>query len=186
MVKNIIKKSEYKEVTPIFKRKEVQYYLLRINPQEVDNELYSVIEDVYDHNPTKNDKTELYNNWLNMEKRVKINNIISYDISENVNSFKVNGISTWLDKSTRVGLNNSLNIEKNNGHTTTVLYLNNIAITLSIDKALEILSNIEMYAIDCYRTTEMHKTNVNNLDVIENVELYDYTDGYPDKLEFNV
>ena len=62
MVKNIIKKSEYKEVTPIFKRKEVQYYLLRINPQEVDNELYSVIEDVYDHNPTKNDKTELYNN----------------------------------------------------------------------------------------------------------------------------
>ena len=43
-----------------------------------------------------------------------------------------------------------------------------------------------MYAIDCYRTTEMHKTNVNNLDVIENVELYDYTDGYPDKLEFNV
>ena len=80
MVKNIIKKSEYEEVTPIFKRKEVQYYLLRINPQEVDNELYSVIEDVYDHNPTKNDRTELYNNWLNMEKRVKINNIISYDI----------------------------------------------------------------------------------------------------------
>ena len=94
MVKNIIKKSEYEEVTPIFKRKEVQYYLLRINPQEVDNELYSVIEDVYDHNPTKNDRIELYNNWLNMEKRVKINNIISYDISENVNSFKINGMST--------------------------------------------------------------------------------------------
>lgn len=45
-------------------------------------------------------------------RKMKISEIQIFDKSTDVNSFKIEGESMWLDKSTRVGLFNSISIEK--------------------------------------------------------------------------
>jgi hypothetical protein len=46
------------------------------------------------------------------------------------------------------------------------------------------LGLVEVYASDALNVTESHKAAINALDDIEDVEAYDYTVGYPDKLSF--
>jgi len=41
-----------------------------------------------------------------------------------------------------------------------------------------------VYAAEALNTTELHKATVQNLTSISEVENYDYTVGYPNKLQF--
>jgi hypothetical protein len=123
---------------------------------------------------------------LNKEKSKKISLIKDYDKSNNVNVFYCNGKPAWLDKATRVGLVNSLNMEKAAGRESTQLWLNGDMINLKVDDALQMLVVLELYAKDCYSVTEQHIMNVNNLDDLNRVYNYNYTKGYPEKLMFNV
>lgn len=117
-------------------------------------------------------------------KQEKINEIISYDISDNVNSFTVNGEQTWISKADRVGLMNSTSIEKANNKMDTYLWFNHTRLTVSCDNLINMLSELEKYALECYNITEQHKANVVALNTIEDVEQYDYTQDYPNKLNF--
>lgn len=128
----------------------------------------------------------MVNNYLNIKKNGLLKKIEEYDNSDNVNAFKVNGTKAWLDKATRVGLVNSLSIEKENGVENTTLYLNGVEITIGVDKALELIKNIEMYALECYRQTEAHKKAVNNLETIAEADAYDITTGYPEIIEIEI
>ena len=116
---------------------------------------------------------------------MKVAAIVAYDVTDAVNVFEINGMHAWLDKATRVGLVNSLTIEKAAGRTESTLYLNGTALLLAIDDALAMLSELELYAVACYRTTEEHKAAVNALSVIEDVIAYDITAGYPQHPVFN-
>ena len=106
-----------------------------------------------------------------------------YDNSTEVNSFYLNGKRVWLDKATRVGLVNSLNIEKSAGKTDTVLWLNNISININIDKALQLLAVVEMYAKECYNNTHQHYSDIAKLETLEDCLLFDITSGYPNILK---
>ena len=123
---------------------------------------------------------------LDQAKKEVIRKIDEYDTSVNVNSFKLNGIDVWLSKDTRVGLMNSISIEKAAGKEQSVLWFNNICVTVNCDSAIQMLSALELYALDCYNKTSEHKINVQNLSSIEEVHNYDYTQGYPNKLEFTI
>ena len=52
---------------------------------------------------------------LKQAKVDKIAEIATYDTSDNVNGFILNGQIVWLDKATRVGLMNSTTIERDLG-----------------------------------------------------------------------
>ena len=123
---------------------------------------------------------------LDQAKKEIIRKIDEYDTSVNVNSFKLNGVDVWLSKDTRVGLMNSISIEKAAGKEQSVLWFNNICVTVNCDSAIQMLSALELYALDCYNKTAKHKVNVQNLSSIEEVHNYDYTQGYPNKLEFTI
>ena len=123
---------------------------------------------------------------LDQAKKEVIRKIDEYDTSVNVNSFKLNGIDVWLSKDTRVGLMNSISIEKAAGKEQSVLWFNSICVTVNCDSAIQMLSALELYALDCYNKTAQHKINVQNLSSIEEVHNYDYTQGYPSKLEFTI
>ena len=123
---------------------------------------------------------------LEKQKSRKISNIRDYDKSQGVNSFMLNGNPTWLDKATRVGLINSLQIEKAAKREETTLWLNGLAYKVDIDTALKMLTMIELYAIECYNTTEKHIKAVNELDDVNRVYNYDYTKGYPKRLNFEL
>lgn len=123
---------------------------------------------------------------LSRAKELVIREIDQYDTSSNVNGFLLNGIQVWLNKDTRVGLMNSITIEKNSGKTESVLWLNGICITVNCDAAIKMLSALELYALACYNKTAEHKLAVSELTDISKVKAYDYTVGYPEKLSFTI
>lgn len=123
---------------------------------------------------------------LEVEKRKVIKAIDDYDVSIEVNSFFLNGLQVWLDKSTRVGLMNSLTIEKTAGKEISTLWFGNIKLDIDTDAAIQMLSALELYALACYNKTSEHKVNVRNMTSVEDIVNYDFTAGYPDKLNFNV
>lgn len=125
-------------------------------------------------------------NPLEEAKKKVVKAIDDYDCSPEVNSFFLNGLQVWLDKSTRVGLQNSITIEKEAGREETTLWLNGIKIVVGCTLALQMLSILELYALNCYNKTAEHKSNVQKLTSVEDVMAYDYTKGYPDKPVFNI
>lgn len=112
--------------------------------------------------------------------------IEKYDASSSVNSFLLNGMEVWLDKATRVGLMNSTTIAKSMGQQKTTLWLGSYQLEVDCDKAIQLLSALEMYALECFNVTAAHKKAVSELDNIEAVLTYDYKSGYPEKLKMEV
>ena len=111
-------------------------------------------------------------------------NIDAYDKSDSVNAFQVSGISMWLDKATRSGLMLRLSAESNAGAKTTTLWYGTHQISLPIENAINMLNLLELYASKCYDNTQGHLAAIEALETVEEVLKYDYTSGYPDKLEF--
>lgn len=151
--------------------------LLQGTNDQIDDIYYNIQVDFGIENPISK---------LDQAKKEIIRKIDEYDMSVNVNSFKLNGVDVWLNKDTRVGLMNSISIEKAAGKEQSVLWFNNICVTVNCDSAIQMLSALELYALDCYNKTAEHKVNVQNLSSIEEVHNYDYTQGYPRKLEFTI
>ena len=129
-------------------------------------------------------RVSFFDNALDVIKEEAIEQITEYDQSEDVNSFTLQGKQMWLPKETRVGLVNSITIEKNAGKKTTVLWFGGEKYELPVDTALQMLSDLELYALECYNVTAAHKAAVNALESVEDVVAYDYTQGYPEKLNF--
>lgn len=116
--------------------------------------------------------------------KMKVSEIQLFDKSQKVNSFDFNGKSAWLDKSTRVGLFNSISIEEKAGMSDTAIWFDGVKHVVAIPDALAMLNTIEIYAINCYNVTQSHIAAVNALNSIEEIESYDYKIGYPAKLSF--
>lgn len=123
---------------------------------------------------------------LDEVKRNKIVCIQTYDTSDKVNSFTLSETKMWLDKSTRVGLMNSIGIEKQAGKTETTLWFNAVRYDIPIPLAIQMLNALELYALECYNVTQGHIASVNALQTMKEVNEYDYTSGYPEKLMFNL
>ena len=123
---------------------------------------------------------------LGYMKKAMLAYIEKYDASSSVNSFLLNGIEVWLDKVTRMGLMNSTTIAKAAGLDETTLWLGDIELVVDCDKAIQLLSALEIYALECFNVTASHKAAVNKLDNIDAVLTYDYREGYPEKLNMEV
>ena len=112
--------------------------------------------------------------------------IEKHDTSSAVNGFILNGQRVWLDKATRVGLMNSTTIAKAMGLPTTTLWLGDAKLVVECDKAIQLLSALEMYALECFNVTAAHKKAVAEMSTVEEVLGYDYTAGYPKMLEMRI
>lgn len=123
---------------------------------------------------------------LGYMKKAMLAYIEKYDASTAVNSFLLNGMQVWLDKATRVGLMNSTTIAKSMGQKTTTLWLGSYQLEVDCDKAIQLLSALEMYALECFNVTAAHKKAVSSIKSIEDVLTYDYKSGYPEKLKMEV
>lgn len=123
---------------------------------------------------------------LNSAKAAVLAAIEAYDTSSAVNGFILNGQRVWLDKATRVGLMNSTSIAKAMGKPTTTLWLGDAKLVVECDKVIQLLSALEMYALECFNVTAAHKKAVSEMSTVEEVLGYDYTAGYPEVLTMNV
>ena len=117
-------------------------------------------------------------------KANKVDEILAYDSSSEVNEFSIGGVPMWLDKATRAGLLLRFEAEGKVGRTETTLWNDGQSYTLPLETAQQILIALELYASACYDNTQSHIAEVQKMESKEAVEAYDYTGGYPQKLLF--
>ena len=115
-------------------------------------------------------------------KAAKIAEIAAYSDSDAVNSLTFNGIKTWLTRTVRDGYNTSITAAKNLGEPNVTFMVGDNEMQLPVEQARRVLDLVQRYADACYLVTERHKIAVKALQTVEEVEKYDYTRGYPEKL----
>lgn len=128
-------------------------------------------------------KAKLAASELATAKAQKIAEIDAYDTSPAVNGFILNGERVWLNFELRDRVYQGNERLQRIGRTDTTLWLGKQCYNLSIEQAQNIISHIEAYAKDCYNVTAAHKKAVSELTTLEEVEKYDITAGYPEKLD---
>lgn len=121
---------------------------------------------------------------FNDAKHQKILEINNYDSSDEINIFYIQELPVWLDKATRAGLKLRFEAELAMGRTDTTLWYDNMQFPLSLENAMNMLYAIEVYASACYDNTQLHLSNVDKLQTIDEIKNYDYRVGYPEKLNF--
>lgn len=122
---------------------------------------------------------------LELAKKAKIAEITDYDKSDAVNTFLLNDKKRWLDVNLRRSLSYSTNILKEEGEKSVDIWFDTERETMNIDNALYMLKELEIYAKQTNSVTHQHKTEVMALTSIKDVEAYDITKGYPEKLVFS-
>jgi len=118
-------------------------------------------------------------------KKEKTDAISIYDSSDAVNGFTVNGeIGGWLTPSERSNYRSSIEAAKKFSIQELSFYVGDFLMTVTPEQGEYMLDQVQLYADQCAIVTKQHQLAVNALDSIEAVDNYDYTQGYPAKLNF--
>ncbi len=122
---------------------------------------------------------------LALAKGKKDGDITAFDNSANVNSFIIGGLPMWLGWELRARLKSSLEAIEAAGGTEMTKSFCGIDYTFSVEQWHAMINAVENYAGQCQKVTEGHRAAVNALATIADVEAYDYTTGYPPKINFD-
>lgn len=122
---------------------------------------------------------------LSLAKGHKQNEITEHDNSANVNSFVIGGLPMWLSWEQRSRLISSINAIEADGGTEMTKSFAGIDYTFTTVQWRQMVNIVEAYAGRCQTVTEEHRQTVNALATVEEVEAYDFTTGYPDKVNFD-
>jgi hypothetical protein len=76
----------------------------------------------------------------------KIEQIESYNVSENVDRFYINDKPMWLNRELRNSLMSRFNAEKAKGIEVTNIWYNGLHVVLPVDSAISMLLELEIYA----------------------------------------
>lgn len=123
---------------------------------------------------------------LEEAKFEKKEQIARYDNSEAVNSFTIGNATMWLTVDERQQLATQIQANEAIGRNSMTKWFDDVPYTFQLNVWTQMLTALEVYAGDALNTTQSHKHNVNLLETIEEVDNYDFTTGYPEKLNFNV
>ena len=127
---------------------------------------------------------------LAQAKRQKIAELEAYDDSDAVNSFDIvmggKTMSAWIEPDKRSNYRGSLEDCELLGVTDIEVPIAGMLIPMTVADARVKLAQVQLYADRCTIVTEGHKYAINALETVEDVEAYDFTTGYPEKLVFNV
>lgn len=122
---------------------------------------------------------------LEAAKARKLAEIDAYDVSENVNGFIIGGSVVWLDRDTRVALRATLEVAQRKGMTQYPMWFGGECYTMDIATELALLDELELYAAHCYNVTALHRHNVSEMDNAADVENFDVTADYRERLNFD-
>lgn len=121
---------------------------------------------------------------LEKAKEEKIADLIEYDTSDAVNSFTLGGQTMWLTRDERTQIDESINAYEATGATSMTKYFGGVPYTFTLALWKQMLNALIVYASEALNVTEGHRAAINALTTIEAVEAYDFTTGYPAKLNF--
>lgn len=153
----------------------------------IEDELYQIINP--SHEMLIEDGWELYvapEKTIEQLKESKIEEITIYDKSRSVNEFYIENMSLWLSREERIVIKDRFTREIERGITLTKLRYEGLSIELDPLMGIQMIDALSAYADACFDVTEDHKAAVRLLETKEDIEKYDYTIGYPDKLTFEL
>lgn len=140
------------------------------------------VKEVWDMEMSQPSQNQLAKAKRELERRID-----RYDKSNEVNGFTVNNtIEGWFTPEERSDYRSSIDAAKTLNIETLSFYVGDIPLTVTTQQADYMLAQIQLYANACFMVTKQHKITVKGLTTIEEVNAYDYTIGYPDKLNFDV
>lgn len=122
----------------------------------------------------------VYERTLDDAKRERINALMDYDSSSAVNEFYLNGQGMWIAPDERSNYMLTLEGAQRSG----VEYIIFLGQTIPVATAIQMIDAVNLYAMQCVDVTESHKAAINALTTIAEVDAYDYTVGYPQKITF--
>ena len=121
---------------------------------------------------------------LERAKAEKIAELEAYDQSEAVNSFTIGGQSMWLTVEERQQIATQISANEAVGRTSMTRWFGGQSFTFTLATWKQMLVALEVYAGDAINVTESHRAAINALESVEEVEAYDFTISYPEKLSF--
>ena len=140
--------------------------------------------------PIKEEPTE--EELLRKAKEEKLKRLHEYDSSKSVNVCYIRyggqSISYWADKHERDALKSAVRDYITLGRTEYRLDLREMGISINLpcDLLIQMLALLEVYATGCYNKTTDHEFAIKALTTKDEMEAYDFTEGYPEKLVFNL
>lgn len=143
-----------------------------INPTEEELIRHGYVE-------TEDSPEELLQEAIESKKR----EIEAYDSSEAVNSFRLNGVSVWINREDRIGTRRAIELDVESGRTESEIWLNGFRLVVNCQLAMKLLDMVGHYAYKAYNVTQAHLHEVQQLESVKEVEKYDYRKGYPEKLD---
>ena len=123
-------------------------------------------------------------NSIESQRRLLVECISAYDKSSHVDGFTISGVKLWLDSEMRGKVRENLEHCDRKGMERTVLRIGGMSFPVSVADGWEMYYAVVGYACECWNVTEGHLASVSQLESIEEIMEYDYTIGYPSKLEF--
>ena len=129
------------------------------------------------------EKVEVPEDELKDAIEAKIAEIKAYDQSDAVNSFKLNGMSVWINREDRIGTRRAIELDAEAGKTESDIWLHGFHLRVNCQLAMKLLDMVGSYAYEAYNVTQQHLYAVQQLKTAEDVRKYDHTQGYPEKLD---
>lgn len=129
------------------------------------------------------EKVEVPEDELKDAISAKVAEIKAYDQSDAVNSFKLNGMSVWINREDRIGTRRAIELDAEAGKTESDIWLHGFHLRVNCQLAMKLLDMVDSYAYEAYNVTQQHLYAVQQLKTAEDVRKYDHTQGYPEKLD---
>jgi hypothetical protein len=126
------------------------------------------------YEPVKEENAET----LESVKDEMIYKITKYDSSNVINTFYIDGTPVWFNKNDRIALRNRFNTESKIGLKRTTLWYNNIPYEMTLEDAIIMMDNLELYASYCFDNTQRHIHNVKSMTDVDEIKNYNYRTGY--------
>ena len=122
---------------------------------------------------------------LEQAKTEMIQRIDDYDSSTDVNGFTINDeVEGWFTPEERSNYRSSIDAAKLLGVSGLSFYVGDMLLEVTPTQAEYMLAQVQLYADQCFMVTKQHKLTVEALETIEEVDKFDYTADYPQKINF--
>lgn len=128
------------------------------------------------------EKVEVPEDKLQQAIDAKISEILTYNESDAVNSFLLDGVVKWVVLNKRFVIQHDIRLDIEEGKENSEIWLDGHKLVLKSKVALQLINAIERYAYETHNVTQSHIFAVKQLTSVEEVEKYDHTKSYPPKL----
>lgn len=107
-----------------------------------------------------------------------------YDKSDAVEDFTIDGVHLWLNSDMRAKVRENLETAQHKDEEYVTLRYEGMTFPLAVIVGWQLYYAVLDYARATWDVTEIHLSNVDGLTGVAEILAYDYTTGYPEKLEF--